>query len=83
MASTKPRVTGTNHPLPFESLEAGYFEKLCLWLVKAEGFEETEHLGAAGNEQGRDIVARRDGRSWAFQCKNVRRFGPSDVGFIR
>ncbi len=24
-------------------------------------------------------MARRDGRSWAFQCKNVRRFGPSDA----
>ena len=44
--------------------------------VEREGYERTEHLGAAGSEQGRDIVAWREGARWAFQCKQVRNFGP-------
>jgi len=42
-------------------------------------YERAEHLGAGGSEQGRDVVARREGVLWAFQCKNVRRFGPKDA----
>ena len=34
------------------------FERLCLWLVERGGYERAAHLGAAGSEQGRDIVAR-------------------------
>ena len=37
------------------------------------------HLGAAGSEQGRDVVAWRGGTLWAFQCKGVQRFGPKDT----
>jgi hypothetical protein len=44
--------------------------------VSREGYERAEHLGAAGSEQGRDIIAWRDGEQWAFSCKRVRRFGP-------
>jgi hypothetical protein len=29
------------------------------------------HLGAAGSEQGRDIVAWREGALWAFQYERV------------
>jgi hypothetical protein len=72
----KPLIITTNHPLPFEQLSAHDFERLCLWLVGREGFERAEHLGAAGSECGRDIIAWRGDELWAFQCKRVKRFGP-------
>lgn len=75
----KPFITGTNHALPFFELNPIDFERLCYWLVTREGFERAEHLGATGSEQGRDIVAWRRGRRWAFQCKRVRSFGPADA----
>ncbi|MBN1641912.1 MAG: SUMF1/EgtB/PvdO family nonheme iron enzyme [Anaerolineae bacterium] len=50
-----------------------------MWLVQREGYEHAEHLGASGNEQGRDIIAWKDGRLWAFQCKRVQSFGPSEA----
>jgi hypothetical protein len=73
---TKPPIITTNKLLPFDALEPAEFERLCLWLVKREGYEGIEHLGAAGKEQGRDIVAWQEGAQWAFQCKRVQRFGP-------
>ncbi len=76
---TQPTITGTTHTLPFDRLSPHDFERLCLWLVEREGYERAEHLGAAGSEQGRDIVAWREGALWAFQCKRVRRFGPKDA----
>jgi len=72
-------ITGTTHTLPFAKLAPGDFERLCLWLVRREGYERAEHLGAAGSEQGRDIIAWREGRQWAFQCKRVQDFGPKDA----
>jgi tetratricopeptide (TPR) repeat protein len=74
---SKPVLTGTAHPLPFERLSPLDFERLCLWLVTHEGFERAEHLGEAGNEQGRDVVAWKDGRRFAFQCKRVQAFTAS------
>jgi tetratricopeptide (TPR) repeat protein len=79
VTKTKPPVTGTAHTLPFDKLSPRDFERLCLWLVEREGYERAEHLGATGSEQGRDIVAWREGKLWAFQCKSVQRFGPKDV----
>jgi hypothetical protein len=76
-AEPRPGLTATAHTLPFDRLSPRDFERLCLWLVEAEGYEEAEHLGAAGSEQGRDLVAWRDGVQWAFQCQRVGRFGPS------
>ena len=52
---------------------------MCFWLITREEFKQVEHLGASGNEQGRDIVAWKDGQRWAFQCKRVQRFGPKDA----
>ena len=72
-------ITGTTHTLPFDKLSPRDFERLCLWLVEREGYERAEHLGAAGSEQGRDIVAWHEGALWAFQCKRVQRFGPRDA----
>ncbi len=65
--------------LPLDQLSPADFERLCLWLVRREGFEAVEHLGEAGSEQGRDLVARRDGRRFAFQCKRVQRFAAADA----
>jgi len=53
----KPRLTGSYHPSPFHGLDPRNFEKLCLWLVRREGYEHAEHLGALGSELGRDILA--------------------------
>jgi hypothetical protein len=78
-AEPRPTLTGTAHTLPFDKLSPRDFERLCLWLVEAEGYEDAEHLGAAGSEQGRDVVARRKGVQWAFQCKRVQSFGPTDA----
>jgi HEAT repeat protein len=76
---TQPPITRTTHTLPFDNLSPRDFERLCLWLVEREGYERAEHLGAAGSEQGRDIVAWREGAWWAFQCKRVQSFGPKDA----
>jgi tetratricopeptide (TPR) repeat protein len=69
----KPDLTKTNHPLPFNALSPEQFETLCLWLVEREGYLRPEHLGAAGSEQGRDVIAYRatnkDESLWYFQCK--------------
>jgi tetratricopeptide (TPR) repeat protein len=79
MPMSKPLITGTTHILPFDKLSPRDFERLCLWLVEREGYERAEHLGAAGGEQGRDIIAWRGHELWAFQCKRVQRFGPQDA----
>ena len=79
MTRSQPPITSTTHTLPFNRLSPRDFERLCLWLVEREGYERAEHLGAAGSEQGRDIVAWREGALWAFQCKRVQRFGPRDA----
>src|SRR5215210_4933340 len=71
---SKPRLTGIAHTLPFEKLAPLDFERLCLWLVRREGFTRAEHLGEAGSEQGRDVVAWKDGRRVVFQCKRVKAF---------
>jgi tetratricopeptide (TPR) repeat protein len=76
---TKPLITGTTHILPFEKLSPDDFERLCLWLVERDRYTGAEHLGASGSEQGRDIIAWREGALWAFQCKRVKSFGPKDA----
>jgi len=79
LTEPKPPITGTTHTLPFEKLSPRDFERLCLWLVEREGYERAEHLGAAGGEQGRDVVAWHGGELWAFQCKRVQSFGPKSA----
>ncbi len=76
----RPQVIRTTHILPFEGLSPLDFERLCLWLVRREGYERAEHLGAAGGEQGRDIVAWRNGRRVVFQCKRVERLDSGKAG---
>jgi len=74
---SRPDLPATTHELSFDKLSPRQFERLCLWLVRREGYERAEHLGAAGSEQARDIVAWKDGKQWAFQCKRVKQFGPT------
>ena len=70
-------LTRTTRPLHFEDLSGEDFERLCLWLLRREGFEDVQHWGALGADGGRDLIAARQGWHYAFQCKNERRFGPS------
>jgi hypothetical protein len=69
----KPYLTKTNHLLPIGELSPAQFERLCLWLVERQGYLRAEHLGASGNEQGRDVIAYKptaEGEQlWYFQCK--------------
>ena len=61
--------------LALDRLSPQDFERLTYWLVRREGYERVEYLGEAGSEQGRDVVACKDGRRVVFQCKRVKRFG--------
>lgn len=72
-------ITRTIHILPFERLSWLDFERLCFWVVTRSGFENVEHVGAAGSDGGRDLTAVRDSKVWFFQCKRVRRFGPTQA----
>jgi tetratricopeptide (TPR) repeat protein len=62
--------------LPFAQLDPAAFERLCLWLAQARGYQRVEHTGAAGSDGGRDVIAwrMRDGREELvyFQCKHAR-----------
>lgn len=69
----------TEHELPFDKLSPRDFERLCLGLAIAEGYEQFAHLGAAGGDGGVDILAVKDGLRVAFQCKRERDFGPVDA----
>jgi hypothetical protein len=70
---TKPPVMSTRKPLHFGDLSPLEFERMCLWLVERKGYLRPQHLGEAGSEQGRDIVAYRPTDAgeelWYFQCK--------------
>lgn len=72
--------TSTRHILPFTRLSPLDFERLVYWLLRAEGYQDLEHVGAAGREHGVDIVAYRvgdRGRELVYvQCKRVAAFRP-------
>jgi hypothetical protein len=72
----RPPLPATTHVLTFDRLSPVDFERLCLWLVEREGYTRAEHLGLAGSEQGRDVVAYRPTprgeELWYFQCKRYR-----------
>ena len=38
MTQSQPPITRTTHTLPFDKLSPRDFERLCLWLVKREGY---------------------------------------------
>ena len=79
ISMSKPIWTGSSHQLAFDKLSPREFERLCLWLVVREGFERAAHFGAAGSDEGQDVVAYSNGDRWVFQAKNVRKFGPKDA----
>ncbi len=54
--------------LPFDSMEGHDFERYCADLLKARGFLEVEVTKGSG-DFGVDILAEKDGISYAFQCK--------------
>ena len=74
-----PLLPGTMHVLSFDRLSPADFERLCLWLVECEEYTRGEHLGLAGSEQGRDVVAYKPTSHgeelWYFQCKRYRSIG--------
>jgi hypothetical protein len=74
----KPSILEGDQKLPIDKLPPNEFERLCYWLVKREGFKSVEHLEYK-NKGGLDIIAEKDGRSWAFQCKRVQRFSLYDA----
>ena len=76
MNESRPVITRTFRNLPFEQLAPDDFERLCLALLPRVGFAHPVHYGAAGGDQGRDIVARRDDELWYIQCKRIKQCGP-------
>jgi len=80
---SKPKITATTHTLPFDKLSPRDFERLCLWLAKREGWLRPEHLGEAGSEQGRDVIAWKavdqGEQLWFFQCKRYKDIGAATL----
>ena len=74
--AARPSLLATTLVLPFGQLSPADFERLCLWLVEREGYVRAEHLGLAGSEQGRDVIAYKPTSHgeelWYFQCKRYR-----------
>lgn len=80
---TKPTVITTRKPLPFGELSPSEFERLCLWLVDLEGYLRPQHLGEAGGEQGRDVIAYKRTESGEeltyFQCKRYKKISATTL----
>src|SRR2546425_321971 len=79
----KPNVTKGTHLLPYGQLSPTGFERLCLWLVERKGYLRPEHLGGAGSEKGRDVIAYLATDSgeqlWYFQCKRYQTIGATTL----
>ena len=56
------------HELPMDEMEGHDFEYYCADLLKANGFLEVEVTKGSG-DFGADILAEKDGITYAFQCK--------------
>ena len=82
MSTDRPPATGSRHPLPFEKLSPEDFERLCYALVRREGYDAAEHEGAAGADEGCDILAQQNGQRVIFQCKRYPRLSPSDAAAV-
>ena len=55
-------------PLPMDEMEGHDFEYYCADLLKASGFLDVEVTKGSG-DFGADILAEKDGVTYAFQCK--------------
>ena len=64
-------ISTTQHAMRFGDLSAADFERLCLGLLEnlPDEWQQVQHYGQAGSDEGRDIVAERNGARWAVQCK--------------
>lgn len=78
----RPPLTRGTHLLPLASRSPADFERLCYGLVCREGLSRVEHVGAAGRDDGCDIVAFRRGRRVVFQCKRSEKLGPKGTELI-
>ncbi|MBQ7614308.1 MAG: restriction endonuclease [Butyrivibrio sp.] len=56
------------HELPMDEMEGHDFEYYCADLLAANGFMEVEVTKGSG-DFGADILAEKDGITYAFQCK--------------
>jgi hypothetical protein len=52
-----PILTRWHHVIHFEDLSPTDFERICLWLIKAEGYTDCEHVGLLGKDNGCDLKA--------------------------
>ncbi len=57
-----------NKPLPMDEMEGHDFEYYCADLLKDSGFLDVEVTKGSG-DFGADILAEKDGITYAFQCK--------------
>ena len=57
-----------NRPIEMDELEGHDFEYYCADLLKTHGFDEVEVTKGSG-DFGADILAQKDGISYAIQCK--------------
>ena len=55
-------------PQPMDEMEGHDFEYYCASLLRADGFRDVEVTKGSG-DFGADILARRDGVTYAVQCK--------------
>lgn len=55
-------------PVPLEEMEGHEFEYFCAQLLERRGFEEVEVTKGSG-DYGVDILAEKDGVTYAVQCK--------------
>ena len=60
---------GRNRAAQCLRLTGEEFEEYCALILKDNGFRHVE-LTPMGGDQGVDILAVKDGESWAIQCKN-------------
>ncbi len=70
-------IATTYRRIPFDHMEPGEFERLCLALIRRAVDENAEHLGASGSDGGYDVRVRANGKISCFQCKRVKTFGLS------
>ena len=73
-----PPRTRTGQTRAFDRLSPDQFERLTFRLVRREGYERAELIAGSG-DKGRDVVAWKDGRRFAFQCKRVQSFGAAEA----
>ncbi|MBQ8527358.1 MAG: restriction endonuclease [Lachnospiraceae bacterium] len=58
----------TSKPLPIDEMEGVEFEKFCAGLLEHKGFIDV-NLTKASGDYGVDILAEKDGVTYAIQCK--------------